>query len=170
MSALEQLPRGRPRDPSLDDAILEAALTMLAECGYRSVSIEGVAARAGVGKATVYRRYPTKAALVVDAVRERLCMVDHLPHTGDLRADLIAVITPLVERLRSADGPMMIALMAERFREPDLAAEFDRSIIGRKREHVRMLLREAASAGTIAADTDVDLLAEAMPAIVWYHA
>jgi AcrR family transcriptional regulator len=170
MNVISPAPRGRRRDPTLDDAILEAALTMLAEGGYRNVSIEGVAARACVGKATVYRRYPTKAALIVDALRERLCIVDHLPDTGDLRNDLIAIITPLVDRLRGPDGPMMIAFMAERFREPELAAEFDRSVVGRKREHVRTLLRAAVSRGELDASMDIDVVAEMMPAIVWYHA
>jgi AcrR family transcriptional regulator len=170
MSIIENLPRGRRRDPSLDDAILDATLTMFAEGGYRSVSIEGVAARAGVGKATVYRRYPTKAALVVDALRERLCMVDHLPDTGDLRSDLMGMINPLVDRLHGPDGQMMVAFMAERFREPELAAEFDRSVVGRKREHVRKLLRDAVARGELEATTDVELVAEMMPAVVWYHA
>ena len=59
---------GRPRDPSRDEAIFAATLALFAEHGYAGVSIEGVAARAGVGKATIYRRYASKAQLVVDAV------------------------------------------------------------------------------------------------------
>ena len=60
---------GRRRDPEVDEAILDAALELFAEDGFRGVTIEGVAARAGVGKATIYRRYPTREALLVDAVR-----------------------------------------------------------------------------------------------------
>ena len=72
-----QSPKGRPRDPALDEAIFDATLAMFAEGGYRNVSIEGVAARAGVGKATIYRRHPTKAALG--------------DITGDGKADVVAV-------------------------------------------------------------------------------
>lgn len=87
------------------------------------VSIEGVAARAGVAKATVYRRYPTLAPLLVDAVRVRLCLIHELPDTGDLRADLLAMMQPLIDRLLTPDGAVLAALMTERFREPELAAE-----------------------------------------------
>src|SRR4051794_12263274 len=75
---------GRPRDPACDAAILRAAVEVFVECGYAGVSMEGVAARAGVGKATIYRRYASKAQLVVDAVRCGLSVDDHLPDTGDL--------------------------------------------------------------------------------------
>ena len=171
MSIVDALPRaGRRRDPQLDSAILDAALAMFGEGGYRSVSIEGVAARAGVGKATVYRRYPTRAALLVDAVRIRLCLIHDLTDTGNLRADLLAMMQPLIDRLRSPDGAVLTALMAERFREPDLAAEFDRSVIGAKRVHIRMLLRGAIERGELPADTDIELLAEIPSAVVWHHA
>lgn len=169
--AIDLLPRaGRRRDPLLDEAILDAALTMFAEGGYRGVSIEGVAARAGVGKATVYRRHPTRAALLVDAVRIRLCLIHDLPDTGDLRADLCSLMQPLIDRLRSPDGAVLTAFMAERFREPELTAEFERSVIGRKREHTRRLFRKAIARGELPLDTDVELLAEIPAAIIWHHA
>lgn len=161
---------GRRRDPLLDEAILEAALAMFAEGGYRGVSIEGVAARAGVGKATVYRRHPTRAALLVDAVRVRLCLIHDLPDTGDLRADLCSLMQPLIDRLRSPDGAVLTAFMAERFREPELTAEYERSVIGRKREHTRQLFRKAIARDELPLDTDVELLAEIPAAIIWHHA
>lgn len=171
MTTTDDRPRpGRRRDPGLDEIILEAALAEFVEKGYRSTSIEGIAARAGVGKATIYRRYPTKASLIVDALRARLRLVDVLPDTGDLRADLIAMATPLVERLCGSDGPTLVAFMAERLREPELAAEFDRSVIGHKRVHLRKLVRDAVERGDLAPDTDVDVVAEMVPAIVWHHA
>jgi len=170
MKLVDHRPRGRRRDPALDDLILDHTLAMFANGGYESVSIEGVAARAGVGKATIYRRYPTKAALIVAAVRERLCLVDQLPDTGDLRADLVTMMSPLVRRLLSPDGPMLIAFMAERFREPELEAEFERSVVGRKRVHMRKLLRDAVERGDLAPDTDIEISAEMLPALIWYRA
>jgi AcrR family transcriptional regulator len=161
---------GRPRDPSLDDAILDAVMAMFAEGGYAGVTMEGVAARAGVAKATIYRRYTTRAELVMDALRTRLCLIHDLTDTGDLRADLLALLRPLVDRLRSPDGPVLTALMTERIREPELAAEFERSVVGRKREHVRGLISSAIRRGELAPDTDVELLAESPAAIVWHHA
>jgi AcrR family transcriptional regulator len=170
VSSLDEKPRpGRRRDPACDEAILDAALAALVDDGYRRMSIEGVAARAGVGKATIYRRYPSKAKLVVDAVRHRLHLVELLPDTGNLRADLLAMLEPLVDRLRGHDGPILVAFMTERLREPELAAEYDRSVIGRKRIHMRKLITDAVERGDLRPDTDVDLLAETAPALVWHH-
>jgi len=161
---------GRRRDPEVDEAILDATLALFAEGGYRGITIEGVAARAGVGKASVYRRYPTREALVVDAMRVRLCLIHDLTDTGDLRADLLAMTTPLIERLGGPQGPTLIAFMCERIREPELAEEWQRSVVGRKREHVRALVRGAVGRGELPADTDVDLVAELPSAVIWHHA
>jgi AcrR family transcriptional regulator len=92
---------GRPRDPSRDEAICEATLALFAEEGYAGVSIEGVAARAGVGKATIYRRFSSKEQLVVEAMRVGCHLTDHLPDTGDLRADLTSMLQKLVDKLQS---------------------------------------------------------------------
>jgi len=161
---------GRPRDPACDAAILRATLDAFEACGYTGVSIEGVAARAGVSKATVYRRFATKADLVVEAVKEGLCIEDVLPDTGDLRADLVAMMRPLMHHLRGDHGQLLITFAAERVRNPDLAEAFDRSVVGRKREHMRHLVQSAVQRGDLPADADVDLIAEAGPAYVWHHA
>jgi AcrR family transcriptional regulator len=161
---------GRRRDPSRDEAILDATLAAFAEEGYAGVSIEGVAARAGVGKATIYRRYAGKAQLVVEAVRVGACLDDHLPDTGDLRSDLETMLRAMVDRLRGADGPVLLAFAAERLHHPELAAEFERSVIGAKRAHVRNLIIAAVRRGELPADTDVDLTTEVGPALVWHHA
>jgi AcrR family transcriptional regulator len=161
---------GRRRDPACDAAILAATVDAFVEEGYAGVSIEGVAARAGVGKATIYRRYATKAELVVDAVRSKACITDHLPDTGDLRADLAGMLRTLVEHLRGDSGDVLIAFMGERVRHPDLAAEFERSVVGAKRAHARKLVRSAVKRGELPADADVNLIAESGAALVWHHA
>jgi AcrR family transcriptional regulator len=161
---------GRRRDPACDEAILKATIDAFVEEGYAGVSIEGVAARAGVGKATIYRRFASKAELVVEAVRATALIDDHLVNTGDLRADLISAWSPMVERLRGPDGKLLLAFAAERVGNPDLAAAFERSVIGAKRVHVRKLLDEAVERGELAADADLELIAESGPAIIWHHA
>jgi AcrR family transcriptional regulator len=168
---LGERPRpGRRRDPSRDEAIFAATLAVFAEAGYAGVSIEGVAARAGVGKATIYRRYPSKAQLVVEAVRIGACLGDHLPDTGDVRADLAGMLRAMIDRLRSPDGPVLLAFAAERLRHPELAAEFERSVVGAKRAHARRLIEAAVERGDVPPDSDVDLIAEALPALIWHHA
>jgi AcrR family transcriptional regulator len=161
---------GRRRDPACDDAIHTATLDELVERGYAGLSIEGVAARAGVGKATIYRRYQSKAQLVVDAVRVGARFDDLLPDTGDVRADLTSMLHAMIARLVGPDGKLLITFAAERVRFPELAAEFDRSVIGDKRRHMHAVLRAAIERGELSADADVELLAEVGPALVWHHA
>lgn len=161
---------GRQRDPSRDEAIFAATLALFAEQGYAGVSIEGVAARAGVAKATIYRRYASKTQLVVEAVHVGACATDHLPDTGDLRADLTSMLVKLMDLLRSDLGPVLLAFAGERIRYPNLDEEFKRSVIGAKRAHIRHLIRSAIERGDMPADTDVEVMAEAGPALIWHHA
>ena len=86
----EQPLRGRPRDPAADRAILTATMKLLMECGFSNLSIEGVAAEAGVGKTTIYRRYKGKTQLVIAAMSSFKQFFD-IPDTGSLRNDLIAL-------------------------------------------------------------------------------
>jgi AcrR family transcriptional regulator len=161
---------GRHRDPSLDEAILAATLTMFTEQGFAGVSIEGVAARAGVAKATIYRRFPTKVALLVEAIKVGACFTDFLPDTGDVRGDLAGMLTRLMDILRSDLGPVLSAFAAERIRYPQLDEEFKRSVIGAKRAHIRYLLTTAIERGDLPAGLDIDVVAEAGPALLWHHA
>jgi AcrR family transcriptional regulator len=161
---------GRQRDPSRDEAILAATLAAFAEQGYAGVSIEGVAARAGVAKATIYRRYPTKVQLVVEAVKVGACFADYLPDTGDVRADLANMLAKLMNLLRSDVGPVLLAFAAERVRYRHLDDEFKRSVIGAKRAHIRHLITSAIERGVLPADIDVEVIAEAGPALLWHHA
>jgi AcrR family transcriptional regulator len=115
---------GRPRDPSADRAILEATLRLLAEQGYNRLALTEVAKRAGVSTATLYRRWPTKVPLVLDALKTLILTVP-LPDTGNTRADLVDFLT---ERLQTAGSPLLAqvipALTAEGQRNPALAELF----------------------------------------------
>src|SRR3954468_25112873 len=85
--------RGRPRDPRRRQAILDAAVHLLAEVGYDRATVEAVAARAGVSKPTIYRRWPGgKAEIVADAIRAKRADGAVLPDTGSLRGDLLAML------------------------------------------------------------------------------
>jgi len=161
---------GRRRDPLCDEAIFAATLALFAEEGYAGISIEGVAARAGVGKATIYRRYPNKAQLVVAAVRVGAGITDYLPDTGDARADLTSMLAKLADLLRGDLGPVLLAFAGDRVRYPKLDEEFKRSVIGAKRAHIRHLITSAMERGDLPADADVEVIVEAGPALVWHHA
>jgi len=118
--------RGRPRDAGRDLAILDAALRLLVEVGYDQLSIESVAAEAGVGKPTVYRRYAGKAALVAAAVEHRAASVPPAIRTGDLRQALLQTVGWLAEQIAEQEIGLLGALFAGMRSDPDLAAEMRR--------------------------------------------
>ncbi len=126
--------RGRPREADRTDAILQAALALLEEDGYDQLHVQRVAERARVGLATIYRRWPTKQALVAEAVRCK-DMSDEVPETGDPRADLAAVMRNLAGALYDpVRARFMVSFLGTLNAEPEIAAAF--------REHVFSAIRE----------------------------
>lgn len=157
---------GRKRDHSRDAGILEAALTVLAEQGYDRMTIDMVAARAGAARATVYRRWATKADLVLAAV-SRLSSGDvdaaHLPDTGTLRGDLMAMIRPFDDpqqqiRIRAVTGLLLLTQADER-----LSAAVTGAGIGPWVEAGRVLIQRAVDRGEFPPPSDVATLAELIP-------
>jgi AcrR family transcriptional regulator len=116
--------RGRPRDPATDRAILTATLAVVAEQGYTNLALTEIAKRAGVSTATLYRRWPSKALLVLDALRT-LILTIALPDTGDTQQDLTVFLT---ERIQTLSSPLLAqlipALTAEAQRDRAFAAMF----------------------------------------------
>jgi len=115
---------GRPRDPSRDEVIRAAILRLLAEVGYGALTMDAVAAEAGVGKATIYRRWRTKEDLVVDTVADlnaaELVGID----TGSLEGDLRALLRSLVALVNSPAGAATQALLSSMQHQPALAEAF----------------------------------------------
>src|SRR5436189_5026884 len=99
--------RGRPRDPGRDVLILEATASMLVQKGYEQLSVEAVAAAAGVGKTTIYRRFPDKAALVSAAVEARAASAPPRPRTGDLRSVLLELVEWLARQAGEQEGALL---------------------------------------------------------------
>lgn len=163
---------GRKRDHTRDPEILEAALDVLAETGYDGMTVDMVATRAKAGKATLYRRWPSKAELVVDAVA---CMkqVDpdtaKLPDTGTLRGDLVAMIkAPTIE---DAERKMRImsGLMSMVSTNPELADSVRAVLVEPRAALNRFLLQRAIDRGEIREDVDVDLLSLVAQSMVSYR-
>ena len=120
MSDVRPAVRGRPRDAGRDVAILDTARELLIEVGYDHLSIESVAGRAGVGKATIYRRYPDKATLVAAAVEHRTPW-SAPPATGDLHAVLLARARWLAQEIGEQNIGVLGALFAGMRSDPALA-------------------------------------------------
>src|ERR1019366_3702547 len=163
---------GRPLDLSRDADILDAALEVLAEEGYEGMTIDMVAARAKAGKATLYRRLPSKTELVIDAVA---CMkkgdIDFsaLPDTGTLRGDLIAMIKPPTIKDNAKKLAVMAGLVSLLARNPELAEVANEAIVAPRAELNRMFLQRAIDRGEIPADTDIGMLATVSPSLVSYR-
>jgi AcrR family transcriptional regulator len=123
---------GRPRDARVDVAVLEAARTVLAERGFAGATVEAIASRAGVGKATIYRRWPTREALLL-AVTTADLPETPIPNTGDLRQDLLTIFTRLAEQLRTAGPASYIGdLIGESMRNPEMRKDFQAMIQQRR--------------------------------------
>jgi AcrR family transcriptional regulator len=165
---------GRPRDARHDQAILDATLGILLEQGYRGVTIEGVAARAGVGRPTIYRRWPSKPAVVVAALVQSDRLALPAPDTGSLRNDLIAVQRHQVERMNSPDARRVTAgLIADLADDPELADTYVSQFLAPRRATVLEVLSRGVDRGELDADVDFafiyDLLVGPlfMRAVVW---
>jgi AcrR family transcriptional regulator len=163
---------GRPLDLTRDADILDAALDVLSEAGFDGMTIDMVAARAKAGKATLYRRWPSKTELVIDAVA---CMknsdisIDTLPDTGTLRGDLIAMIKP--PSIRDAEKKMrvMAGLISLLARNPELADVAQKAVIAPRAQLNRILLQRAIDRGEIRADLDLATIANISPSMVTYR-
>jgi AcrR family transcriptional regulator len=158
---------GRPRSEATRRAILAAAIDELTERGYSQLSIEGIAARAGAGKQTIYRWWPSKADVVLDAVLDLAATRITVPDEGSLHADLDAFLAATFRQ--RGERPVLVGLMAEALLDPAFAVQFrDRFLFGR-RDALRTVLTRASDRGEIAADVDPELLLDVVFGVLWYR-
>jgi AcrR family transcriptional regulator len=154
----EQKRRGRPRSERARKAILEAAAELLLARPLEAVSMDAVAERASVSKATIYRWWPTKETLALDALFHEWETAPSLPDTGSLRGDLRALLRPWVRRLRARPyGRVIAALLAEAHADPSFADEYRTRFVQARREPARAVIRRAIARSEIPPDTKVDL-------------
>jgi AcrR family transcriptional regulator len=163
---------GRPLDVTRDADILDAALDVLAEEGFDGMTIDMVAARAKAGKATLYRRWPSKTELVIDAVA---CMKNNdiafseLPDTGTLRGDLVAMIKEPTIRDGAKKMRVMAGLISLIARNPELAETARAAVIAPRAAINQQFLQRAIDRGEITADIDIALVANISPSMVTYR-
>src|SRR5690242_17130766 len=148
-------PRGRPRSQEADLAILTATVGLLAERGLAAMSIEEVAARAGVGKTTIYRRWPSKGLLALDAFVASFREEQAQPDTGTLRGDMLAALHAWVRAVTQTPmGSMLTGLIAEAQHDPELRGAWRDRVLEPLREQNRTMLDRAIARGEI--DPSVD--------------
>jgi AcrR family transcriptional regulator len=164
---------GRPRDETRDTAILAATIAVLSDVGYDRLTIDAVAAKAKASKATVYRRWPNKAALVVEAMGTLKptsepgsgppCL---FPDTGSLRGDLMAGLEAIATMLSTDEGKMMAAVMTAQIRDPELAAAM-RTSTNDKRASCQTVVDRAIARGELTSTVGVDAFVEVVPALMY---
>lgn len=151
-------PRGRPRSVRAEAAVLEAAAELLLAQGLAAVSMDAIAARAGVSKATIYRWWPTKESLALDALFHDWAGVPAVGDTGSLRGDLLKLLRPWV-RLASARpyGRVIAALLTEAQTDPEFASEYRARFVKPRREQGRAIFRRAIEGGEIPPGTKIEV-------------
>ena len=160
--------RGRPRSEDADQAILAATLKMVAEHGVTATTIEGIAAAAGVGKTTIYRRWQSKNDLIVAGVSMMAPRGDP-PDTGSLPGDLRALVNLQRERL-AGTGLLTVAprVLAESMNDPELHEGFLNGVIRPLRRLIHVLVERAVERGELRADVEVEELVDLLHALPIY--
>lgn len=163
--------RGRPRSDRVDRTIRQEALRLLAERGYRAMSVEGVAAAAGVGKSTIYRRYRGKREMVLSALSAIAREAPRPPDTGDVEADLLRAATEALRFMQGINGFALIgALLLEEGRSPEFLELFRGQVLEPRHQVVRCLLERGARRGQIPAGVDLEVLTDCvMGAVLARH-
>ncbi|PZT70415.1 TetR family transcriptional regulator [Streptomyces sp. SW4] len=161
--------RGRPRDARSGEAIVEATAELVAEGGYGALTIGAVAARAGVGKDTIYRRWSGKPELVYEAVFTTADTAV-LPDTGTLEGDLTAVVGSLVEEFSApAAAAALPGLLADFAAVPELRATIRTRFLSPAKERLTAVFDRAVQRGESAQDVPVDLVLDTLAGAVFFH-
>ena len=176
---VERARPGRPRDARVHEAILDTTRTLLSEIGYSRLTIEGVASRAGVGKGTIYRHWPSKGALVAESISAPLCPIETgiwtvrlgtLPDSGSLRGDLLTFVQRVNFALTAPlAGETLPGLAMDLSRDDDLAETFRSFVVEPKRERIAEVLDRAYERGELKGDVDVALLCDMLVGPLLYR-
>lgn len=150
--------RGRPRSEKARHAILAAAAELLLLRGLGAVSMDAVAERAGVSKATIYRWWPSKEMLALDALLDWAATSSPARDTGSLRGDLLALVRPWVREItRQPFGRVIAALLTEAQSDPEFAEAYRTRFVEARREAMRAAFARASERGDVPADLDVEV-------------
>jgi AcrR family transcriptional regulator len=159
---------GRPRSAAADEAIVDATLALLSEEGFDRLSMDGVACRAGVGKATIYRRWPSKEALVIEAVARS---TDPFPEDdgGPVRERLVAVLDGMRQVSGTPAGRLLPCMVGATVSNPPLAAHYRAQILEPRRARIGEILRAGIASGELRPDLDVDVAIDTLVGALLYR-
>ena len=168
-TAAERRPPGRPRSARSHQAIIEATLRLLVEVGYQRLTMDQVQRRAGVGKATIYRRWASKEELVKEAIGYLSADLP-TPDTGSITGDFEAVSKALLALAADRDAALLMPrLLAEASHDPELHAIFTAQLVEPRRRVVRIMLERARERGELRDDVDLELVIDMLAGPVIYR-
>jgi AcrR family transcriptional regulator len=159
---------GRPRDDAREQAILDAAIELVAEVGYDRLTMDGVAARARASKATIYRRWPGKAELVVDALKRRVPHPFEIPDLGSLEAELEDVMRQVCMHIDGLDGNLLCGLAGACHDDAELASCF-KQMMNEKQSPIESVVARAVARGELPPGSAHQLIDEVIPAVAVMH-
>ncbi len=160
--------RGRPRKPGVDEAIIAATLEILEKDGFAGLTVEAISARAGVGRPALYRRWPSKEAIVKDALLELAGELMPYPDTGSLRGDLAALMQEFTDAMQTPAGRVTVALIGEGMRDPTWRA-MAVDVLRRRRQRALVIVERAIERGELPPNTDGNLLFDLVGSPLWVH-
>lgn len=162
--------RGRPRSDLVHRRILDATRALLAESGFSRLRLEHVAARAGVGKATIYRRWGSKEALCEELLADLAAPHIAVPDVGDTRAEMLAcVVNPLEAITQTEFGPVIRALMSQIAGNPTLGDPFRATVVRTRREEIARVITRGIARGDLRPDADPEVATELLAGPVYYR-
>ncbi|WP_035799794.1 TetR/AcrR family transcriptional regulator [Kitasatospora mediocidica] len=160
---------GRQRNEATRRAILDAALRLIADADGAPVTVDTIAREAGVGKQTLYRWWPSKGTVLLDALTDHAEREVPAPDTGSLHGDLRAVVGAVFESARTPPtAPALRTLVREAARDPQLA-DLLREFTQARRAVLREVLARGQERGDLAADRDLDLMVDQVYGVFWYR-
>jgi AcrR family transcriptional regulator len=157
------------RSDRAHQAILQATLALLAEAGYRALTIEAIAARAGVGKKTIYRWWPSKAVVALEALITYANVEVPFLDTGSLKGDLLIYLERSFHILQGTSEELVRGLAAEAQVDPEFRQELQRVFVVPRRESLVAVLQRGVQRGELPAESNLDILADMIYGAKWYR-
>jgi AcrR family transcriptional regulator len=170
MVLIAEVRKGRPRSSEAHRRILDAARELLSEEGFSDLRLEHVAARAGVGKATIYRRWGSKEALAQELLAELAGPHIAVAETGDTRAELLAAVTnPMRAVTDTPFGPVIRALLSQIAVNPTLGDPFRATVVQARRDEIRRVIARGIARGDLRPDADPTIATELLVGPVYFR-
>ncbi|HXP20509.1 MAG TPA: TetR/AcrR family transcriptional regulator [Streptosporangiaceae bacterium] len=164
-----QRPATRRRGEQLENAIFDAVLGELADVGYDRLTMEGVAARARTGKGALYRRWPSREALVLDALRGRLPSLDEQPDTGSVRGDLVRQLECMADTMRTPAGTAMWGILGNPQSNTAIVRAVHTAVIEPHQQVMLKILRQGVDRGEVRPAAVTGLVAQVGPVMIRQH-